>query len=183
LAPAAIVGLDSEAGEGKKYPMKVRTSFIHALGLWLVLFALWLLLSGHYVPLVLSFGVLSCVLIVWIAARMDVIDHEAIPLQLGLSYFGYLCWLGKEITKANIDVARIILSPSLPISPVMVRTPATQKTDVGKVIFAKSITLTPGTVSVEVMDDDILVHAVTRDAADGLATGGMDRRVTAVEGG
>ncbi len=163
--------------------MRVKTSFIHALGLWLVLFALWLLLSGHYVPLLLTFGVLSCALVVWIAARMDVIDHEAIPLQLGPSFLGYLCWLGKEITKANIDVARIILNPDLPISPVMLRVPAGQNTDVGKVIFANSITLTPGTVSVEVMDDEILVHAVTKDAAEGLANGEMDRRVSAIEGG
>ncbi len=163
--------------------MRVKTRFVHAVGLWLVLFALWLLLSGHFVPLLLTLGVLSCALVVWIAARMDVIDHEAIPLQLGLSFLGYLCWLGKEITKANIDVARIILNPTLPISPIMLRVPASQRSDVGKVIFANSITLTPGTVSVEVMDDEILVHAITKDAAEELARGEMDRRVSAVEGG
>jgi multicomponent Na+:H+ antiporter subunit E len=161
--------------------MKVRTSLIHVLGLWLALFGLWLLLSGHYVPLLLGLGVFSCVLIVWIAARMDVIDHESIPLHLGPSYLLYLCWLGKEITKANIDVAKIILNPSLPISPMMIRIPATQKSDLGTVIFANSITLTPGTVSVEIQDEGILVHAVTKEAADGLADGDMDRRVTAVE--
>jgi multicomponent Na+:H+ antiporter subunit E len=93
----------------------------------------------------------------------------------------YLAWLGKEITKANIDVAKIILDPALPISPVMVRVPATQTTDVGKVIYANSITLTPGTVSVEVMDDEILVHAITSEAAEGLADGDMDSRVDAIE--
>ena len=162
--------------------MKGKARFVDAVGFWLVLFALWLLLSGHYVPLLLTFGVLSCALVVWIAARMDVIDHEAIPLHLGPSYLVYLCWLGKEITKANIDVARIVVNPKLPISPVMVRVAATQSTDVGKVIFANSITLTLGTVSVEVMDDEILVHAITGDAAESLAEGEMDRRVTAVEG-
>lgn len=156
--------------------------YTHAFGLWLVLIALWLLLSGHYVPLLLTFGVLSCALIVWIAARLDVIDHEAIPLQLKVfGYIGYLVWLGKEIAKANIDVAKIVLDPELPISPVLVNVPATQRTDVGKVIYANSITLTPGTVSVEVMDDKILVHAVTREAAEGLARGDMDLRVDAIE--
>lgn len=161
--------------------MDVRTRFTHALGLWLTMFVLWLLLSGHYDPLLLSLGVVSCLLIVWIAARLDVIDHEAIPLQIRLGWFGYICWLGKEITKANIDVSRIILTPRLPISPVMVRVPATQRTDVGKVIYANSITLTPGTVSVAVMDDEILVHAITREAGEGLAEGDMDRRVDAIE--
>ncbi|MDX1483972.1 MAG: Na+/H+ antiporter subunit E [Alphaproteobacteria bacterium] len=161
--------------------MEAKARFLHALGLWLVVFALWLLLSGHYVPLLLSLGAISAVLIVWIAARLDVIDDEAIPLQLKLGYVGYLAWLGKEITKANIDVAKLIINPALPISPVMVRVPATQRTDVGKVIYANSITLTPGTVSVEVLDDEILVHAITREAAEGLASGDMDRRVDAVE--
>jgi multicomponent Na+:H+ antiporter subunit E len=162
--------------------MKLKARYIHAAGLWLSLFALWLLLSGHYGPLLLTMGVLSCVFIVAIANRLDVIDHEAIPLQLKVfGYLGYLAWLGKEITKANIYVARLILDPALPISPVMVQVPATQRTDVGKVIYANSITLTPGTVSVEVLDDEILVHAITREAADGLADGDMDRRVDAIE--
>ena len=162
--------------------MKVKARHIHAVGLWLVLFALWLMLSGHYGPLLLTIGALSCALIVWIAARLDVIDHEAIPLQLKVfGTLSYLAWLGKEITKANIAVARIILDPALPISPVMVQVPATQRTDVGKVIYANSITLTPGTVSVEVMDELILVHALTREAAIGLANGDMDRRVDAIE--
>ncbi len=169
-------------GGGIFIPMQVKARYIHAIGLWLVLFALWILLSGHYVPLLLTLGVLSCALVVWIAARLDVIDHEAIPLQLKVfGYLAYLVWLGKEITKANIDVARIVLDPALPISPVMVVVPATQSTDVGKVIYANSITLTPGTVSVEVMDDEILVHAITREAADGLADGDMDRRVDEIE--
>lgn len=161
--------------------MELKARLIHGLGLWLVVFALWLLLSGHYVPLLLTLGVLSSILIVWIAARLDVIDHESVPLQIRFGYVGYLAWLGKEITKSNIDVAKLIIHPALPISPVMVRVPATQSTDVGKVIYANSITLTPGTVSVEVLDHEILVHAITREAAVGLASGDMDRRVDDIE--
>lgn len=161
--------------------MQVRARVIHSVGLWLVVFALWLLLSGHYVPLLLTFGVLSAALIVWIAARLDVIDHESVPLQIKPGYVLYLAWLGKEIAKANIDVARLVLNPALPITPMMLRVPATQRTDVGKVIYANSITLTPGTVSVEVEDNEILVHAITREAAEGLASGDMDRRVNDIE--
>lgn len=153
----------------------------HTIGLGLAMLALWLLLSGHYVPLILSFGVASCALIVFIAHRLDVIDHEAVPLQLRFGYFGYLAWLGKEITKSNWDVARLVLDPKLPISPTMVWVPATQRTEVGKVIYANSITLTPGTVSVEIENDRILVHAITRDIAAGLECGDMDRRVDAIE--
>lgn len=162
--------------------MEVTTSTTHALGLGLAMFALWLLLSGHFFdPLLLTLGVLSCLLIVWIGGRLDVIDHEAVPLQIKFGWFGYIAWLGKEITKSNIDVSRIILSRRLPVSPCMVRVPATQGTDVGKVIYANSITLTPGTVSLAVMDHEILVHALTREIGEGLATGNMDRRVDSIE--
>lgn len=154
----------------------------HALGLGACLAAFWLLLSGHYGPLLLSFGAASVILTVWIAHRMDVIDHEALPLHLGplrvLSYWG---WLFKEIAKANVDVAKVVLSPRMPISPRLVKVKATQRTDLGRVIFANSITLTPGTVSVDLIDDHILVHALTQDLADGAMNGDMDARCTRLE--
>lgn len=160
--------------------MKIKT-VPHTIGLGLGVFALWLLLSGHYTPLLIGFGIASCVLIVVIAARLDVIDQEAVPLQLPFAWFGYIAWLGKEITKSSWDVTRIIVNPRLPISPTMVWVPMSQRTDVGKVIYANSITLTPGTVSVEIEDGMILVHALTREAADGVASDDMDRRVTRIE--
>lgn len=155
---------------------------IHAISLGLGLFGLWLLLSGHYVPLLLTFGVLSCVGVVLIAVRMDVVDHEAVPLQMRFGIVGYWFWLAGEIVKANLSVARVVLSPSLPISPAMFSVKTSQKTDLGRVIYANSITLTPGTVSVEVEGDEILVHALTSESAAGPRGGEMDRRVTAIEG-
>ncbi len=95
----------------------------------------------------------------------------------------YAPWLVWEVVKANIDVARRILTPSLPISPRMIKVKAGQQSDLGRVIYANSITLTPGTVSVDVEDDTILVHALTKEAADGVETGEMDRKVTRLEGG
>ncbi|MEE8517102.1 MAG: Na+/H+ antiporter subunit E, partial [Alphaproteobacteria bacterium] len=76
-----------------------------------------------------------------------------------------------------------ILTPSLPITPELFWMKASQKTDVGRVIHANSITLTPGTVSVEVEGDSILVHSITAEMADGTRSGEMDRYVTRVEGG
>jgi len=154
---------------------------LHTISLSLVLFALWLLLSGIYEPLLIFFGVGSCALVLLIAWRMDLIDHEAIPLHVSLGIFGYFAWLQKEIVKANLDVAKLIVNPELPISPRMIRVKATQKTDVGIVTHANSITLTPGTVSVDIEGDEILVHAISREAAEGTLEGSIDRRVTAVE--
>jgi len=157
---------------------------VHPITLGLGLFGLWLLLSGHYDdPLLLTLGVISSIAVVFIAQRMDVIDHESVPLRLRFGFIGYLAWLAKEIALANIAVAKIIISPSLPLSPLLFRVKTSQKTDVGRVTHANSITLTPGTVSVEVEDGDIIVHAIAGKLASDMAKGEMDRRVTAVEGG
>ncbi len=157
---------------------------VHPITLGLGLFGLWLLLSGHYDdPLLLTLGVISSIAVVFIAQRMDVIDHESVRLRLRFGFIGYLGWLAKEIVLANIAVAKIIISPSLPLSPLLFRVKTSQKTDVGRVTHANSITLTPGTVSVEVEDGDIIVHAIAGKLASDMAKGEMDRRVTAVEGG
>ena len=112
---------------------------------------------------------------------MGIDDSEGAPL-LGLRPLGYAGWLAVEIVKSNIDVASRILNPGLPIQPQVIRVRSTQKTDLGRVIFANSITLTPGTVSMEIRGDEIIVHALSTDAADFDASGEMNRRVTALEG-
>ncbi|MBW8054499.1 MAG: hypothetical protein FVQ76_04225 [Nitrospira sp.] len=155
---------------------------VHAISLALVSFALWLLLSGHYVPLLIGLGALSALLVVTIALRMDVVDREGHPIHLSPKALLYWPWLGWEIVKANLDVARRILDPRLPISPIVIRLKATQKSDLGRVIYANSITLTPGTVSIDIDGEHIEVHALTREAAQALRTGDMDRRVTRFEG-
>jgi multicomponent Na+:H+ antiporter subunit E len=146
------------------------------------LFAFWLLLSGHYHLFLMSAGLLSALAVALFARRMDMIDHEGHPVHLALrAVVSYWPWLIKEIAKSAWTVSKIILNPRLPISPTLVRVAATQKTAVGRTTFANSITLTPGTISVEVDGDHILVHALTREAAQDLAGGEMDRRVTAFE--
>ena len=155
---------------------------IRSLSLGATLFGLWLLLSGHFEPLLLILGLASVALVVWIARRMDVIDHEGHPIGLTPRILLYWPWLIWEIVKANIDVMRRILDPALPISPTVVRVPASQKTELGTVIYANSITLTPGTVTIDLEGNDLIVHAFSEDGAIALESGEMDRRVTAVEG-
>ncbi len=156
---------------------------MRAISLGLFLFITWILLSGHYTPLLIGLGVASSVLVVAIALRMDVVDHEGHPVHLTFRFAGYWTWLLIEIVKANIDVARRIWSPSLPISPTIVRLRASQPTELGQVIYANSITLTPGTVTVRLDDGEVLVHAIAAEMASDLAGGEMDRRVTRLEAG
>jgi multicomponent Na+:H+ antiporter subunit E len=159
---------------------------LRALGLWLFCFGLWLLLSGYFdVPLLLGFGVLSCALVVFVAWRAEVIDPEERPLHLRLNIhiLGYWPWLLWQIVLANWDVAKRIVDPKLPISPTLITLKPTQRSDLGRVIYANSITLTPGTVTTDLSGDTLEVHALTREAADSLVEGDMDRRVTRLEGG
>jgi multicomponent Na+:H+ antiporter subunit E len=154
----------------------------HAASLAAFLAALWLLLSGHYEPLLLGFGIASCILVVVISLRMDVVDHEGHPIHLGAKALTYIAWLLVEIAKSNIDVARRILDPRAPISPTRIRVKASQRSALGQTIYANSITLTPGTVSMAIEDGYIDVHALTAEGAAALAAGEMDRRVSAMVG-
>ena len=144
---------------------------------------LWLLLSGHFEALLLSLGVVSIVLVVFVSHRMDVVDHEGHPIHLGWRAITYFAWLTWEIIKANIDVAKIIINPKMPIHPTIIRIPSTQHTELGHVIYANSITLTPGTITVDIVEGQLDVHALTAEAADELETGRMDRRATRMEVG
>jgi multicomponent Na+:H+ antiporter subunit E len=114
---------------------------------------------------------------------MGLVDAEGHPIHLGISTMTYWPWLGVEIVKSAWDVTRIIVNPRLPISPTLIRVKNTQKTTVGVVTYANSITLTPGTISVDVGGGEILVHALTHAGAAALKSGDMDRRVTRLERG
>jgi multicomponent Na+:H+ antiporter subunit E len=155
---------------------------LRAVSLWLTLFATWLLLSGVYEPLYIILGLVSCTVAVVIGVRMDVVDHESHPIHLTRRFPGYFLWLAKEIVVANFDVSKQILKPRLDIHPRLIRVKSSQHDELGLVIFANSITLTPGTVTIDIDDGELLVHALTADSAADLQSGEMDRRVTELEG-
>jgi len=143
-----------------------------------LLFILWILLSGHFTPLLLGLGVASVALTVYLASRMNVIDHESYPLQLSSKLPSFYLYIGREIVKANIDVIKRILKyDGKTISPQLVELPVTQKTDIGRVIYANAVTLTPGTVCIELENDKMLVHALSKEGADDLLSGDMAKQI------
>ena len=145
--------------------------------LGLVLTATWLLWSGHFFePFLLLLGALSVVGIIWLEKRMEILDDEGAPL-FGFRFVAYMIWLCKEIVEANIEVTRLVLDPKLPIRPRMIRIEANQETSLGRVILANSITLTPGTVSVDMQGNRIWVHALSFEGAEEDLSGDMDRRI------
>lgn len=159
-----------------------KKSKFHLVSLGVSCFALWLLLSGHFSAAFLGLGFLSSVLVVVVAQRMDIVDREGHPVHLVGRALRYWSWLGWEIVKSNIEVTRCVLDPRHAISPVMFRAKSSQRTDLGRVIFANSITLTPGTLSTRLEGDEIEVHALTREMARDVLSGEMDRQVTRMEG-
>lgn len=146
------------------------------------LFAFWVALSGHYTPMLVAAGAMSAVVCVLAAIRMRVADAEGHPIELFLGAVTYFPWLVREIAKSAWAVTKIILHPSLPISPTMTVVRASQKTTAGVATYANSITLTPGTITVGVSGNDLTVHALVKDGALDLEGGGMDRRVSRFEG-
>ena len=153
----------------------------HIISLFVTLAAFWLLNSGHYSVLILSLGFASIALILVIAHKMDVVDQESQPLHLSRNIFGYYLWLIKEIIQANITVVKHIWLGEESISPTLKKIKISQQTDVGKVIYANSITLTPGTVAIDLVEDEIIVHALLLKDVESLEIGEMDRRVTLLE--
>ena len=134
---------------------------IYVLSTAAVLLVFWLILSGIYTSFLITAGVFfSIAIALFSARRLGVVDREGHPIHLTLNAITYWPWLVWQIILSALNVCRIILTPSLPISPALFRVKMSQRSDVGKVTYANSITLTPGTISVDIEDDEILVHAL-----------------------
>lgn len=148
-----------------------------SISLALALAVLWFLLSGHTAALVLASGVLSIIFVVWFSRRMNVYDDESYPFALIPRLLLYWLWLFWEIVKSSVDTTKRALGPRSAVQAVVFDAPASQQTDLGQVVHANSITLTPGTVSLELGQDSIHVHALHPDVARDALESGMDARV------
>jgi len=140
----------------------------------------WVLWSGIYKPLLLWLGLFSCLLSVWLAQRMGFFQHP-MSLRTILRLPAHWWWLLGEIIRSSVEVARVVLSPSLPISPTVVELTTTEATDAGKVILGNSITLSPGTVTIDVHRDRLLVHCLTQRSASQLQDPEVQRRIARLE--
>ena len=152
-----------------------------SITLFIVLFGFWLLMSGYYTPLILSLGVISCLLCVYLTIKGKFLDNETLPIYFFPRLIQYTLWLIKEILKSNIETAKVIIQKSE--EPELFSVKATQKTNEGKVTYANSITLTPGTVTTQIKNDIFEVHALTKDFGDDVRSSEMDKMVTWLEKG
>lgn len=137
-----------------------------AIVLAVILAGYWLTLSFYFEPLIMGFGVASILFTVGLCYRMRILDGETAPYLQAPKTLSYFIWLFGEVVKANLAVVKAVLRPDLEVNPAMIVVPTPQMTDIGKTMFANSITLTPGTVSVDVSDEGILVHALLSEMAN-----------------
>ncbi|MEM0943288.1 MAG: Na+/H+ antiporter subunit E [Pseudomonadota bacterium] len=149
------------------------------------LFGYWLLLSGEWEHSWLNWsGALLSVAVVAYCLAKGITDQEGFPIEKLPRAMVYWPWLAWQIVLSALNVSRIILDPKLPISPKMVRVGGKQGSAVGLTTYANSITLTPGTISVEVSEsaNAIWVHAITAEGADAMAEDEMNTRVAWMDG-
>ena len=151
-----------------------------SLILFCILLCLWLLMSGYYSILLISLGIISCAFCVYVANRGKLIDDEGLPIFFIPRLLNYLIWLFKEILKSNLSTAKVIINGNF--EPETFTVKASQVTEVAKVTYANSITLTPGTVTTKMHKDVFEVHALNADFGNDVRTNKMDRKVTWLEG-
>lgn len=153
----------------------------YLISLAVILAGLWLGLSGVYKPLLFSLGAGSVLFVVWISRRMEVVGVEHNPILYSWRLPVYWIWLSWEIVKSNIDVARAALGPADRLHPRIVTVPVNLRSAVGKVTYANSVTLTPGTVSLLLESDALEAHALTPASAAALESGEMERKIAWLE--
>lgn len=149
----------------------------NSLLLFLGLSATWVVLSGYIKPFFLICGLVSCLVSLYFAHRMRVIDNEHLPLYLKLKALLYWPWLMKEIILSSIAVSKIIWKKDMNVKPILDWVKADQKTDTAMATFANSITLTPGTVSINVNNKKVQVHAINNPLMKDLRQGAMHKQV------
>lgn len=156
---------------------------LNTLALFIFLFVTWVVFSGQFDVFFLSVGFFSCVFSIWIMRRLGIAGCESCVLFYTWRSLKYFVWLGKEIVLSSIDVTKRVWQANPKISPTMAWVPTTHTNDVGRTVFANSITLTPGTVSILVYEDKLCVHALCKEGMVALQEGTMDRKSAAVAGG
>jgi len=154
--------------------------FARILTLIVLLITAWVLWSGYLKPLLLGLGALSCLLTVWIVRRMGYFDDETFAFHYNWRLLGFWAWLGGEVVKSSIEVTRVVLGRRIDVEPQMVDIDGSALGPVDQALLGNSITLTPGTLTLDVHDGRLLVHALTPNGAAALRDGEMQRRVAAL---
>lgn len=155
-----------------------KTQFQNFVGTTVILFAFWMLLSGKFDAFHLTLGAICCALVAYLFhdllfANVRVGDMRVVAAR----FIAYIPWLIQQILLANIHVVSLVVRRRMPIDPRVVKFRTKLETDISCVTLANSITLTPGTITMDIKDGVFYVHAVSQKVADELNAGDMEDRV------
>ena len=158
-----------------------KSGFQHLMMTFVMLFGFWLLLSGKYDLFHLSLGIVCSLLIAYLT-------HDLLFANVRLGnarviarrFLAYIPWLLYQIITSNIYVASVVLGPKHRVKPQIIRFKTKLESDISWVTLANSITLTPGTITMDIKDGEFLVHALDKKVADDLNAGEMEDRIAHV---
>lgn len=150
----------------------------HLLLVFVLSFLLWLGLTASVDPAELITGVLVAVVVTLLTTdRAPVLGAVRLTPAAPLALLRYLLAFVIALVRSNLDMARRVLSPSLPIRPSVVRVHTELTSELGRLVLANSITLTPGTLTVDVQGNELLVHWI--DCPPGSDTAAITRTIAA----
>lgn len=159
-----------------------QVSIGHLVVLTIVLIITWLGLSGFFKPLLLSLGAVSIAITLMFAVRTGFFNQAFGITKMAARLPGYWLWLLLEIIKSAIQVSRIVLSPKLPMNHRMVKLTLDDDEPMPGVILGNSITLSPGTITVDIDGRDVIVHCISEEGAQDMESGELLRRIKHLRG-
>ena len=149
----------------------------------IAMFSFWILLSGEFTFILITSGIIASLIVAYLSHDIFIGKPDIkTETRRVLKFIKYLPWLLWEILLANVEIAYLVLNPKPLVDPQLVRFKPDLKTDLGIVTLANSITLTPGTVTVEANREEFIIHAICQKSADGIISGEMQRKVKEIEG-
>jgi len=148
---------------------------------FIALLIFWFMLSGHFSVIIVTSAVIYALIAAYFTHDYFIEKISFAGIKRIFKFIAYLPWLFWEIIMANLQVAYIVLSPKMPISPELVETETDLKTDYGKTALGNSITLTPGTVTIEIENSKILVHAITKEHAQDIRNKDIEKKILRIE--
>lgn len=155
---------------------------MHIIKWALLLSTFWVLLSGYIQPLLLSFGAASVFIVLYVLKRMDDVDQEKQEIGTGLRLVKYIPWLIGQIFISSLQVTKLIWGSPNKVSPSLAKISAENIPPDRRALYANSITLTPGTLSVDLVDDEITVHALQESSIEELQQETMEKKITQIWG-
>ncbi len=148
------------------------------IGKWAALLSVfWILLSGYIQPLLLTFGVISIFIVLIVLKRMDDVDKEPKRISFRKQNIRYLLWLMGQIVSSSVHVTKLIWSSPDKLSPALAKVSVKNVPAKKQVMYANSITLTPGTLSVDLQDGEVTVHALQKSSIEELEQGDMEEKI------